>query len=197
MCDFASFLVNGGALNEDSELNIWVYDLESHSNCASYHGLAHDAYRECEWTADAATALIVRVEPNENADVLKDRILRRFATRNDFLLWAYPIAFKWVYNPNTNLPRGCTGLTKLDAPNAEYVYASGCTGLTKLDAPNAWTVDARGCTGLTKLDAPNAETVDASGCTGLTKLDAPNAKYVYASGCTGLTKLDAPNAKYV
>jgi hypothetical protein len=64
---------------------------------------------------------------------------------------------------------GCTGLTELAAPNAEYVYASGCTGLTELAAPNAKTVYASGCTGLTELAAPNAKTVDARGCTGLTE----------------------------
>ena len=67
---------------------------------------------------------------------------------------------------------------------AEYLDARGCTGLTKLDAPAAKTLDASGCTGLTKLDAPAAKTLYASGCTGLTKLDAPKAEYLYASGCT-------------
>ncbi|HEY2497326.1 MAG TPA: hypothetical protein VGK24_09675, partial [Candidatus Angelobacter sp.] len=57
------------------------------------------------------------------------------------------------------------------------VYASGCTGLSKLDAPNAKSVYARGCTGLSKLDAPNADYVYASDCTGLS-LDDINAPII-------------------
>ena len=41
-----------------------------------------------------------------------------------------------VDNAKTVYASGCTGLSKLDAPNADYVYASGCTGLS-LDDINA------------------------------------------------------------
>ena len=166
MCKFASFVLTKDAV-------FWSDKSDSHEHIISEHGLHADGVRGPN---------ILRVE------IIPGAKLKKFSQYKD---WEYKVDQdqmpEW-FDAARDEKRARKALQDRADNGFATVYASGCTALTDLDAPVAEYVYASGCTALTDLDAPVAEYVDASGCTALTDLDAPVAKIVYASGCTALTE---------
>ena len=122
MCEFLS-----GWINRKTHA-IVCHSVASHSETervAKERGkfLVED-HCEFEWVGENETQLTVRSVDKDEAAALKVEILCRFKKRTDLLIHIFSMA-EWLD------ARGCTGLTKLDAPVAEWLNASGCTGLTK------------------------------------------------------------------
>lgn len=147
MCDFLSFLISVDGKR------IVCGDLRSHSTSREVLKLKATEWRGAEWTReDDGKSLSVRIAPQDEHDekYYKAIILAKWTCRLD----AVEACIAMVDRAGGIVDvSGCTALTKLNAPNADRVFAGGCTALTKLDAPNATYVDVNGCAALTKLDA--------------------------------------------
>jgi hypothetical protein len=124
MCNFLS-----GVVTIERYPKVLCADLLFHEKTISLLDLKAKTYREWEWTRDDdGKSLKVRVVNGENPNDLKSAILAKFPNRAKCLAYCIKQVLK---QKKVRITRDCTGLTKLDAPNAEYVYANGCIGLTK------------------------------------------------------------------
>ena len=117
MCNFLS-----GVITNEREPRVLCANLLHHEKTIEAFGLKPETYREWEWTHDDdGASLVVRAAPQENANVLKSAILAKYPHRAACL----GECIRQLQLQKTVDASGCTGLTKLDAPNAEYVDARG------------------------------------------------------------------------
>jgi len=193
MCNFIS-----GYISHSGQI-VWPGDLWSHCACEEIHKLGPKLRGlrppwPLEWTEnDHGESLTIRVGEVCARDEAwyKVKILRRWKTREEFLVWAIPIVAEGAGRLNLS---DCTELTSLpdNLSVGGWLNLSGCTGLTSLPdnlSVGDW-LDLSGCTGLTSL--PDNLSVggwlDLSGCTGLTSLpdNLSVGGWLNLRGCTGL-----------